>query len=188
MVAGSGRGQPDLCQLAVIRDLERTWQACDALAARTGRGTTRRGGRRKVIVSIAVPTGALLAGSLRLLTRAHVARITAAELGRKLMIERRGLRVILVRPADVPAYVDNGAADLGVVGKDMLWESEGAHYELVDLGFGACRMVMAVPAGSGLSDPASWPPLLRLATKYPRTTAAYFEKHWGSSQSASRAI
>ena len=130
-----------------------------------------------MIVSIAVPTGALLAGSLRLLTRAHVARITAAELGRKLMIERRGLRVILVRPADVPAYVDNGAADLGVVGKDMLWESEGAHYELVDLGFGACRMVMAVPAGSGLSDPASWPPLLRLATKYPRTTAAYFEKH-----------
>lgn len=127
-------------------------------------------------VSIALPTGALLPGSLRLLARAGVANIRAAELGRKLMIERRGLRVILVRPVDVPAYVDNGAAGLGVVGKDVLWESGGAHYELVDLGFGACRLVLAVPERSGLRDRASWPPILRLATKYPRTTAAYFEK------------
>jgi len=128
-------------------------------------------------VSIAVPTGALLPGSLRLLARSGVARITADELGRKLMLERKGLRVVLVRPADVPAYVDNGAADIGVVGKDVLWESDGGHYELVDLGFGGCRMVLAVPERSSLSGPASWPPMMRVATKYPRTTHAYFDHH-----------
>jgi ATP phosphoribosyltransferase len=126
-------------------------------------------------VSIALPTGVLLAGGLRLLARAGLARLSAAELGRKLLVDRAGLRVILVRPADVPAYVDHGAADLGIVGKDVLWESRGAHYELVDLGFGACRLVLAVPQQSKLDGPETWPPQLRVATKYPRTTASWFE-------------
>jgi ATP phosphoribosyltransferase len=127
------------------------------------------------VVSIALPTGVLLAGGLRLLARAGVARLAAAELGRKLLIDRAGLRVILVRPTDVPAYVDHGAADLGIVGKDVLWESPGGHYELVDLGFGGCRLVLAVPRQSKLDGPETWPPQLRVATKYPRTTAAWFE-------------
>jgi ATP phosphoribosyltransferase len=101
--------------------------------------------------------------------------LSAAELGRKLLLERRAVRVILVRPADVPAYVDHGAADLGVVGKDVLWESPGAHYELVDLRFGGCRLVLAVPAASKLGGRETWPPLLRVATKYPRTTAEWFQ-------------
>jgi len=126
-------------------------------------------------VSIALPTGVLLAGGLRLLARAGLAKLGAAELGRKLLIDRDGLRVILVRPADVPAYVDHGAADLGIVGKDVLWESPGGHYELVDLGFGGCRLVLAVPQRSRLNGPETWPPQLRVATKYPRTTAAWFE-------------
>jgi ATP phosphoribosyltransferase len=126
-------------------------------------------------VSIAVPTGALLGGSLKLLARAGVARLSAAELGRQLLVERSGVRVILVRPADVPAYVDHGAADLGIVGKDILWETPGAHYELVDLRFGGCRLVLAVPNGSKLDGPETWPPLLRVATKYPNTCAAWFE-------------
>ncbi|HKB19248.1 MAG TPA: ATP phosphoribosyltransferase, partial [Candidatus Dormibacteraeota bacterium] len=96
-------------------------------------------------VSIAVPTGMLLPGALRLLSHAGVMRLSAAELGRRLLVERSGVRVILVRPADVPAYVDHGAADLGIVGKDVLWESNGSHYELVDLRFGPCRLVLAVP-------------------------------------------
>jgi ATP phosphoribosyltransferase len=128
-----------------------------------------------VKVSIAVPTGALLAGALRLLARSHVARLSADELGRQLLVERPGLRVILVRPADVPAYVDHGAADLGIVGKDVLWETPGSHYELVDLRFGECRLVLAVPDKSRLDGPDTWPPLLRVATKYPRTAAAWFE-------------
>lgn len=132
---------------------------------------------RKPAIAIALPTGVLLPGALRLLARARVMRMSAAELGRRLLVERAGVRVILVRPADVPAYVDYGAADLGVVGKDVLWESNGAHYELVDLRFGPCRLVLAVPEKSKLGAPATWPPLLRVATKYPRTTAAWFEAH-----------
>ena len=126
-------------------------------------------------ISIAVPTGALLPGSLKLLARAHIARLSAPELGRKLLVERNGLRVVLVRPTDVPAYVDHGAADLGIVGKDVLWESEGGHYELVDLRFGACQLVLAVPESSTLAGPETWPPLMRVATKYPRTATWWFD-------------
>jgi ATP phosphoribosyltransferase len=91
------------------------------------------------------------------------------------MVETSDLRVVLVRPADVPAYVDQGAADLGIVGKDILWEHPGSHYELVDLRFGACRLVLAVPDASHLDGPETWPPMLRVATKYPRTASAWFE-------------
>src|SRR5258708_1021835 len=126
-------------------------------------------------VSIAVPTGALMPGALRLLSRAGLARLSAELLGRQLMVDRSSVRVILVRPADVPAYVDHGAADLGIVGKDILWETPGAHYELVDLRFGGCRMVLAVPEASKLNGPETWAPQLRVATKYPRTAVAWFE-------------
>ena len=130
---------------------------------------------RRPKVTIAVPTGVLLPGALKLLGRAGVTRLSATELGRQLLVERPAVRVVLVRPADVAAYVDHGAADLGIVGKDVLWESPGGHYELVDLGFGGCRLVLAVQADSKLAGRETWPPLLRVATKYPRTTAAWFE-------------
>ena len=126
-------------------------------------------------VSIALPTGVLLQGALKLLARARLARLSAPELGRKLLVERPGLRVVLVRPSDVPAYVDHGAADLGIVGKDVLWEYEGGHYELVDLRFGACQLVLAVPEASKIAGPETWPPLMRVATKYPRTTGWWFD-------------
>ena len=126
-------------------------------------------------VSIALPTGVLLQGALKLLARARLARLSAPELGRKLLVERPGLRVVLVRPSDVPAYVDHGAADLGIVGKDVLWENEGGDYELVDLRFGACQLVLAVPEASKLAGPETWPPLMRVATKYPRTTGWWFD-------------
>ena len=115
--------------------------------------TSRRRGEANV--SIAPPTGVLLPGALRLLSRAGVMRLSATELGRRLLVERSGVRVILVRPADVPAYVDHGAADLGIVGKDVLWESNGAHYELVDLRFGPCRQCEISPPddfGTGGDD------------------------------------
>lgn len=124
-------------------------------------------------ISIAVPTGALFEDAVRLLAQAALAQVQPAQLGRRLLVEKDGVRVVLVRPTDVPAYVDHGAADLGVVGKDVLWESPGAHYELLDLGFGACRLVVAVPEASPLGGPETWPPRLRLATKYPRATGRY---------------
>jgi ATP phosphoribosyltransferase len=128
-----------------------------------------------VTVSIAIPTGALNSGALDLLGRSGLARLTAEDLGRRLLAENRTVRVILVRPADVPAYVDHGAADVGIVGKDILWETPGSHYELVDLRFGGCRLVLAVPDGSHLDGPETWPPLMRVATKYPHTAGAWFE-------------
>jgi ATP phosphoribosyltransferase len=126
-------------------------------------------------ISLAIPTGALLAGSLSLLADSRLARLNAEELGRQLLVQEGGLRVILVRPSDVPAYVDHGAADLGIVGKDILWETPGSHYELIDLRFGGCRLVLAVPEASALNGPDTWPPMLRVATKYPRTAASWFE-------------
>ena len=126
-------------------------------------------------VSIAIPTGALHNGALSLLAASGLARLTAEELGRQLLIERDHMRVILVRPSDVPAYVDHGAADLGIVGKDILWETPGSHYELIDLRFGGCRLVLAVPDASSLNGPETWPPMMRVATKYPRTATSWFE-------------
>ena len=76
---------------------------------------------------------------------------------------------------DDAADVDHGAADIGIVGKDILWETPGAHYELVDLKFGGCRLVLAVPLASRLNGPETWPPQLRIATKYPRTASSWFE-------------
>jgi ATP phosphoribosyltransferase len=125
------------------------------------------------MISIAIPTGVLLEGSLELLGRADVVCLDPDEIGRKLLVEKDGLRVVLVKPADVPAYVDHGAADLGFAGKDQLWESEGSHYELLDLGFGTCRLIVAVPEASPLQGPETWPPALRVGTKYVRATAAY---------------
>ncbi len=127
------------------------------------------------MVSIAIPTGVLLEGARGLLDSSGLAELGEEELGRQLLVERGRVRVILVRPADVPAYVDHGAADLGIVGKDILWETPGSHYELVDLRFGGCRLVLAVPNASALDGPRTWPPLIRVATKYPRTASAWFE-------------
>ncbi|MDQ6773258.1 MAG: ATP phosphoribosyltransferase [Candidatus Dormibacteraeota bacterium] len=125
------------------------------------------------MICVAIPTGTLLDGSLELLRRAEVVDLDRAEIGRQLLVEKDGLRVVLVRPADVAAYVDHGSADLGVAGKDQLWEAPGGHYELVDLGFGACTLVVAVPRDSAMQGPRTWPPLLRVATKYPVATGAY---------------
>ena len=126
-------------------------------------------------VSIAIPTGALTSGALGLLSRSGLVQLNAEELGRRLLVDQRAIRVILVRPADVPEYVDHGAADLGIVGKDILWESGGPHYELVDLRFGQCRLVLAVPEASQLDGPDTWPPMMRIATKYPNTAGSWFE-------------
>ena len=128
------------------------------------------------MISIAIPTGALLEGRLDLLRRAGATDLDQEEIGRKLLVEKDGLRVVLVKPADVPAYVDHGSADVGIAGKDQLWESTGSHYELLDLGFGACRLIVAVPEASTLAGPATWPPSLRVGTKYGQATAQYMAR------------
>lgn len=127
-------------------------------------------------LAIALPTGVLLDGALAALDRSRLVSIDRETLGRRLRVDVDGVRLILVRPADVAAYVDHGAADLGIVGKDQLWESEGSHYELADLGFGACRLVLAFPEDSGYTGPETWPPVVRIATKFPRVCAAYMAR------------
>jgi ATP phosphoribosyltransferase len=125
-------------------------------------------------LTIAVPKGRLLEGALDLLRALGLDGVDADS--RKLIFTdaRRQLRVLFLKPVDVPAYVGYGAADLGIVGKDILLEQEPDVYEPLDLGFGVCRLVVAEPrALRERDDPARWS-WVRVATKYPRMTEQYF--------------
>jgi ATP phosphoribosyltransferase len=134
-------------------------------------------------LTIAVPRGALFAGTVDLLASLGIDTDELRSNDRKLLFEDIG--VITMRPSDVPTYVEAGAADIGVTGKDVLLEQlaygPGEHgrdvYELLDLGFGRCTMVMASRAGP---DPALESlrrlGVMRVATKYPRVAARYLEE------------
>jgi ATP phosphoribosyltransferase len=126
-------------------------------------------------LTIAVPRGALMPGTLDLLDRLGVDTSEVRTNDRKLLFESVG--VVTMRPSDVPTYVEAGAADIGVCGKDVLMEQAGRHlYELLDLGFGGCQMVLASREGD---DPAAEAlrrlGVMRVATKYPRIASRYFE-------------
>jgi ATP phosphoribosyltransferase len=125
---------------------------------------------------IAVPRGALLKETLDLLDGLGLDTREVRANDRKLLFEEAGL--ITMRPSDVPTYVEAGAADLGVTGKDVLSEqSERAVYELLDLGFGGCTMVFATVAGEDVAAEALRRlGVMRIATKYPRIAARYFER------------
>jgi ATP phosphoribosyltransferase len=84
--------------------------------------------------------------------------------------------VLTVRPSDVPTYVEHGAADLGITGKDVLMEQpEREVYELADLGYGHCRMIVAAPADDDpLGERLRRSGVVRIATKYPRVASAHF--------------
>ena len=100
---------------------------------------------------LAVPRGALMHDTLALLDRLGIDTRAVRENDRRLLFEESG--IITMRPSDVPTYVEAGAADLGITGKDVLLEqSERALYELADLGYGRCEMVVASQAGE---DPAA---------------------------------
>jgi ATP phosphoribosyltransferase len=86
------------------------------------------------------------------------------------------LRFLLVKPADVPVYVEYGAADLGIVGQDTLWESSRDVYEPLQLGFGRCKLVLAGTPAQRDRD-FRLAAGLRVATKYPRQTRAYFQRN-----------
>lgn len=123
---------------------------------------------------IAVPRGALFTDTLDLLDRLGVDTREVRENDRKLLFEGAG--IITMRPSDVPTYVEAGAADLGITGKDVLMEqSEREVYELVDLGYGPCTMVLATVAGEDLAAEALRRlGVMRIATKYPRGAARHF--------------
>jgi ATP phosphoribosyltransferase len=132
---------------------------------------------------IAVPRGALFEETLGWLERLGVSTGEVRTNDRRLLFEDVGL--ITMRPSDVPTYVAAGAADIGVTGKDVLMEQGDAAasgsgrdvYELRDLGFGRCTMVVASVAGPDRAAEALRRlGVIRIATKYPRVAAAHFER------------
>jgi ATP phosphoribosyltransferase len=134
-------------------------------------------------LTIAVPRGALFGGTVDLLAGLGLATDELRSNDRKLLFEDIG--VITMRPSDVPTYVEAGAADLGVTGKDVLLEQAAQRsgkggrevYELLDLGYGRCTMVLASKAGP---DPALEAlrrlGVMRVATKYPGIAGQYLEE------------
>ena len=128
-------------------------------------------------LTIAVPRGALFGETLDALDALGIDTAPVRANDRKLLFAEVG--IVTMRPSDVPTYVEAGAADIGIVGKDVLMEqSERSVFELLDLGFGRCRMVLASEEGE--PDPAAEAlrrlGVVRVATKYPRIAAAFFER------------
>ncbi|MGH7728858.1 MAG: ATP phosphoribosyltransferase [Vulcanimicrobiaceae bacterium] len=124
-------------------------------------------------LTLAVPKGALY--------QSTAARLRAAGIelpddpGRRLVHETPdGTRALFLRPSDVPAYVEFGAADCGIVGADVLWETERSVCELADLAFGACRLVVAGARSERYHEGAQLPTFLRVATKFEKSADAYF--------------
>ena len=125
-------------------------------------------------IRIAVPRGALFADTLDLLDRLGLDTGEVRSNERKLLFAEAG--IVTMRPSDVPTYVEAGAADLGITGKDdLLEQAEREVYELTDLGYGQCTMVLATVAGEDRATEALRRlGVVRIATKYPRVAAQHF--------------
>jgi ATP phosphoribosyltransferase len=125
-------------------------------------------------LTIAVPRGALFEGSLNLLDGLGIDTSEVRSNDRRLLFDESG--IVTMRPSDVPTYVEHGSADIGITGKDVLLEqSQRNVYELLDLGYGACRMVVAArEGGDPIGDALRRLGRVRIATKYPRVAARHF--------------
>ncbi|WP_425058076.1 ATP phosphoribosyltransferase [Sporomusa carbonis] len=126
-------------------------------------------------LTVALPKGKLFDLSANMLARIGYTAEGLSENSRKLVIanESEKIRFIITKTADLPTYVEYGAADVGIIGKDVLLEENKDVYELLDLKFGFCRMMVAVPQAlrqEKLSDYAH----MRVATKYPRVAESFF--------------
>jgi ATP phosphoribosyltransferase len=128
------------------------------------------------LITLALAKGRIYEEALPLLARAGIRPDSDAD-PRMLILhtDRPGLRLILVRAADVPTYVQYGAADLGVAGRDLLAEHGGQGlYQPLDLGIARCRMVVAVPDAFDYAGAVRRGARLRVATKYIRTARDHF--------------
>jgi ATP phosphoribosyltransferase len=126
------------------------------------------------VITVALSKGKLLGPTIDLFKRAGFVNDDLSAESRRLVFPcpKVETTLLIVRPSDVPTYVEYGAADVGVVGKDMLLEQDRDVYEPLDLKFGACRISVAAPRGQELSDRLS--SKIRVATKYPNITERYF--------------
>ena len=137
-------------------------------------------GRAKVDgpLKLAVPRGALFGETLDALDAAGIDTGELRGDSRSLIFESGDITLVTMRPSDVPTYVEAGAADVGITGKDVLMEqSDRVVYELLDLGFGRCRMVLAGRKGDErLGESERRLGMMRIATKYPRIAERHFER------------
>ena len=127
-------------------------------------------------LTIALPKGRILNEAVALFKKIGIDCSDVIEDSRKLIFENKKdrIRFMVIRSQDVPTYVEYGAADVGIAGKDVLLEQERDIYEPLDLGIGFCRMVVAEPKELGTKDnPQHWTHI-RVATKYPNITQKYF--------------
>lgn len=132
----------------------------------------------KDMLTIALPKGKLFQPAADRLARFGYTAEGLSENSRKLVIanETQKIQFIITKPMDLPTYVEYGAADIGIIGKDVLLEEGKDIYELLDMNFGLCRLMLAVPEAlqrEKLSDYAH----LRVATKYPRVAEHFFLNH-----------
>ena len=128
-------------------------------------------------LTIALPKGKLFAKSVELLAKVGYKAENVADDSRKLVISNTETKVrfIITKTVDLPTYVEYGAADIGIIGKDVLLEEDKDVYELLDLKYGKCRLMLAVPEEKRrpkLTDYAH----LRVATKYQNSARKYFDK------------
>jgi len=130
-------------------------------------------------LSIALSKGRIFDETLPLLARVGIRPLEDPEQSRKLVIgtSRDDVRLIIVRASDTPTYVQHGAADIGIAGKDVLYEHGGAGlYQPVDLGIATCRMMVAVRRGFDYAGAVQRGARLRIATKYVRTAREHFAR------------
>jgi ATP phosphoribosyltransferase len=128
-------------------------------------------------ITIALSKGRIFEETLPLLAAAGIVPDENPEASRRLIIgsSRAGARLVIVRASDVPTYVQYGAADLGVAGKDVLIEHGGAGlYQPIDLNIARCRMMVAAPEGFDYASAVRQGARLKVATKYIRTAREHF--------------
>ena len=129
-------------------------------------------------LTIALPKGKLFSLSTKLLARVGYTADALSDKSRKLIItnEEKKIRFIVSKTADVPTYVDYGAADIGIIGKDVLLEANKDVYELLDLGFGKCHLMVAVPKAEKREKLTDYDHT-RVATKYPHIAERFFTRN-----------
>lgn len=126
-------------------------------------------------LTIALPKGKLFYLAKDLFAKVGFVADNLEEKSRKLVItnEELKLKFIIAKTADVPTYVEHGAADIGVIGKDVLMEAQKDVYELLDLGFGRCHLMMAVPKDKKRAKLKDYTHT-RVATKFPNVAKQFF--------------
>lgn len=134
--------------------------------------------KKALPLTVALSKGALFGDAIKLFQQAGY-KVKQPEVSdRELSFSDASGRLtfLVIRPADVPVYVEQGAADVGVAGKDVLSEGRSRVAELLDLSFGACQLVLAVPKSARITTAQEIPSGSRIATKFTRLTEQYFAK------------